>query len=344
MQRTTLLQHIRRQEKLTPGATGEFTSLLAEIMMASKIISQAVNSAGIGENILGLTGKINIQGEEVQKLDEFSDLTFTNIIGNSGTVCAITSEEREDPYIIPPEDDPGKYIFVMDPLDGSSNIDVNVSIGTIFSIYRKKSVRGTVTNEDILQKGEEQVAAGYIVYGSSTIFVYTSGQGVHGFTLDPSLGEFFLSHPNIKIPEQGSVYSANEGNWGIWDENQKNLVSYLKEDNPSSGRPYKLRYVGSLVADFHRTLLKGGLFMYPKDKNSPNGKLRFCFEAAPLAFIVENAGGKASTGNKRILDIVPKGIHDRLPLFIGSKNDVEMAETHLAANVNEGGWFKWLSG
>ncbi len=344
MERTTLLQHLRKQEKNNPEATGEFTSLMAEIMVASKIISLEVNSAGIGENILGLTGKINIQGEEVQKLDEFSDITFTTIMGKSKAVCAITSEEKENAYIVPSSDNPGKYIFMMDPLDGSSNIDVNVNIGTIFSVYRKKSTGDSVTEKDLLQKGGDQVAAGYIVYGSSTIFVYTSGQGVHGFTLDPSLGEFFLSHPDIKIPEKGSIYSVNEGNWGIWDENQKNLVSYLKEKDQKSGRPYKLRYIGSLVADFHRTLLKGGLFMYPKDTNSPKGKLRFCFEAAPLAFIVENAGGKASTGDKRVLDIKPEEIHERLPLFIGSKKDVEMAESHLASSVKKGGWFKWLSG
>ena len=344
MERTTLLQHIRRQEKVNPGATGEFTSLMAEIMVASKIISLEVNSAGIGENILGLTGKINVQGEEVQKLDEFSDLTFTTIIGKSETVCAITSEEKEDPYIVPPEDNPGKYIFMMDPLDGSSNIDVNVNIGTIFSIYRKKSEGDQVTDEDLLQKGDDQIAAGYIAYGSSTIFVYTTGHGVHGFTLDPALGEFFLSHPDLVIPEQGSTYSTNEGNWAVWDEAQKDLVSYLKEDASSSGRPYKLRYIGSLVADFHRTLLKGGLFMYPRDTKSPKGKLRFSFEAAPMAFLVENAGGKASTGKQRILDITPTGIHDRLPLFIGSKKDVELAEERLAATVKKGGWFKWLSG
>ncbi len=342
MQRTTLVQHLRQQEKTNPGATGEFTSLMNEIMVAGKIISLEVNSAGIGEDIFGLTGKINIQGEEVKKLDEFSDLTFTKIIGQSGTVCAITSEEREEALII--EDNPGKYIFMMDPLDGSSNIDVNVSIGTIFSIYRKKSLGDKITDEDLLQKGGEQVASGYIVYGSSTIFVYTTGQGAHGFTLDPTLGEFFLSHPDMVIPEQGSTYSTNEGNWGIWDEPQKDLVAYLKEDAPATGRPYKLRYIGSLVADFHRTLLKGGLFMYPKDTKSPNGKLRFSFEAAPLAFIVEQAGGKASTGNQRILDITPTGIHDRLPLFIGSKKDVELAEERLAATVKKGGWFKWLSG
>lgn len=342
MQRTTLVQHIRQQEKANPGATGEFTSLMNEIMVAGKIISLEVNSAGIGEDIFGLTGKINVQGEEVKKLDEFSDITFTKIIGQSGTVCAITSEEKEEPLII--EDNPGKYIFMMDPLDGSSNIDVNVSIGTIFSIYRKKSPGDEVTDEDILQKGEDQIAAGYIVYGSSTIFVYTTGQGVHGFTLDPALGEFFLSHPDLVIPEQGSTYSTNEGNWGIWSEPQKDLVSYLKEDAPATGRPYKLRYIGSLVADFHRTLLKGGLFMYPKDTKSPKGKLRFSFEAAPLAFIVEQAGGRASTGSQRILDITPTGIHDRLPLFIGSKKDVDLAEERLAAPVKKGGWLKWLSG
>ena len=344
MERTTLVQHIRRQEKATPGATGEFTSLMNEIMVAAKIISLEVNSAGIGEDIFGLTGKINIQGEEVKKLDEFSDITFTKIIGQSGAVCAITSEEKEKAFIISPENNPGKYIFMMDPLDGSSNIDVNVTIGTIFSIYRKKSPGDHVTDEDILQKGDEQIAAGYIAYGSSTIFVYTTGHGVHGFTLDPALGEFFLSHPNLVIPDQGSTYSINEGNWAVWDEPQKDLVSFLKEEAPDSGRPYKLRYIGSLVADFHRTLLKGGLFMYPGDTKNPEGKLRFSFEAAPLAFIVENAGGKASTGKQRILDITPIGIHDHLPLFIGSKKDVELAEQRLAATVKKGGWLKWLSG
>ena len=343
MERTTLVQYIRQQEKANPGATGEFSSLMNEIIVAAKIISLQVNSAGIGEDIFGLTGKINVQGEEVKKLDEISDITFTKIIGQSGTVCAITSEEKEEPFI-PAKDNRGKYIFMMDPLDGSSNIDVNVNIGTIFSIYRKKSLGDSVTDKDLMQKGEDQIAAGYIVYGSSTIFVYTSGQGVHGFTLDPTLGEFFLSHPDLVIPEQGSTYSINEGNWVIWDESQKDLVAYLKEDDSSTGRPYKLRYIGSLVADFHRTLLKGGLFMYPKDTKSPKGKLRFSFEAAPLAFIVEQAGGKASTGIQRILDITPTGIHDRLPLFIGSKKDVEMAEERLAATVKKNSWFKWLSG
>lgn len=335
MERTTLVQHVRQEEKITPGATGEFTSLMNEIMVASKVVSLEVNRAGIGEDVLGLTGKINVQGEEVQKLDEFADMTFTKVIGQSGTVCAITSEELEYPVIIPPERKPGKYIFMMDPLDGSSNIDVNVGIGTIFSVYRKKSKGEKVTDEDLLQKGDQQVAAGYIMYGSSTMFVYTSGRGVHGFTLDPSLGEFFLSHPNIKIPQQGSTYSINEGNTENWCEEQKNFIAHLKEKHTPSGRPYALRYIGTLVSDFHRTLLKGGIFMYPKDKKNLNGKLRFAFEAAPLGFIVQDAGGRASNGEKNILDIVPTEIHQRVPLYIGSENDIALAEKHLVSRCDE---------
>jgi fructose-1,6-bisphosphatase I len=335
MERTTLVQHVRQEEKITPGATGEFTSLMNEIMVASKIVSLEVNKAGIGEDIMGLTGKINVQGEEVQKLDEFADMTFTKIIGQSGTVCAITSEELEYPVIIPPERKPGKYIFMMDPLDGSSNIDVNVGIGTIFSVYRKKSTGEKVTDEDLLQKGDQQVAAGYIMYGSSTMFVYTSGRGVHGFTLDPSLGEFFLSHPDIKIPQQGSTYSINEGNTENWCEEQRNFIAHLKEKDTTTGRPYALRYIGTLVSDFHRTLLKGGIFMYPKDKKNLNGKLRFAFEAAPLGYIVQQAGGRASNGEKNILDLVPTEIHERVPLYIGSENDIKLAEKHLASRCDE---------
>jgi fructose-1,6-bisphosphatase I len=331
MQRTTLVQHVRQQERMTPNATGEFTSLMNEIMVAAKIVSLEVNKAGIGEDILGLTGKINVQGEEVQKLDEFADMTFIKIIGQSETVCAITSEELEYPVIIPPERNPGKYIFMMDPLDGSSNIDVNVGIGTIFSIYKKKTPGDKVTDEDLLQKGDQQIASGYIMYGSSTMFVYTSGKGVYGFTLDPSLGEFFLSHPNIKIPKQGSTYSINEGNTEIWCDEQKKLINHLKEKDTATKRPYRLRYIGTLVSDFHRTILKGGIFMYPGDKNNQNGKLRFAFEAAPLAFIIADAGGRASTGEKNILDIIPTDIHQRVPLYIGSTQDVALAEKHLSA-------------
>ena len=327
MEQTTLVQHLQHQQKFL-GATGEFTRLMNEILVAAKIISLEVNKAGIGGDILGVTGNINVYGEEVQKLDEFANATFVNIMGKSGTVCAITSEEMEDPVIIP-EDKSGKYIFMMDPLDGSSNIDVNVSIGTIFSIYRKKSPGNSVTKSDLLQKGGDQVAGGYVVYGSSTMFVYSSGSGVHGFTLDPSIGEFFLSHPNMKIPTQGNIYSVNEGNQLIWENKQINLVSYFKELDKETNRPYKARYIGSMVSDFHRTLLKGGIFMYPKDNKNPNGKLRFLFEASPLAFVIENAGGHASTGEERILDIVPSDIHQCVPLYIGSRRDVKTAESFL---------------
>ncbi|KMP12572.1 fructose 1,6-bisphosphatase [Candidatus Nitromaritima sp. SCGC AAA799-C22] len=328
MEQTTLVQHIQKQEKKFLGATGEFTSLMNEILVAAKIISLEVNKAGIGGDILGVTGNTNVHGDEVQKLDELANETFLNIIGKSGTVCAITSEEMEEPVTIPP-DQAGKYVFMMDPLDGSSNIDVNVSIGTIFSIYRKKSSGAKITDEDLLQKGADQVAGGYVLYGSSTMFVYSSGHGTHGFTLDPTLGEFFLSHPDIKIPERGTIYSVNEGNTVNWSGKQKNLVSYLKEKDCASGRPYKARYIGSLVSDFHRTLLKGGIFMYPADSKNQNGKLRFAFEAGPVAFLVENAGGRASTGTERILDITPTSIHQCVPLYIGSRFDVETAEEYL---------------
>lgn len=333
MERTTLVQHIRHQERKFRGATGEFTSLMNEILVAAKIISSEVNKAGVGEDILGLTGETNIQGEEVQKLDEYANNTFVKIIGQSGTVCAITSEECEKPIKMPATSDGGKYIFTMDPLDGSSNIDVNINIGTIFSIYRKKNKGKRVTAEDLLQRGDRQVAAGYVIYGTSTMFVYAAGQGgVHGFTLDPGLGEFFLSHPDIKIPEQGLTYSVNEGNTSRWDARQRKVVEYFKQEDKKTNRPYGLRYIGSLVADFHRTLLKGGIFMYPGDTKNPNGKLRLSFEAAPLAFIVESAGGLASTGKQRILDITPAEIHQRVPLYIGSKNDVETAEKILAGS------------
>jgi fructose-1,6-bisphosphatase I len=327
MKQTTLVQHLQHQQKLL-GATGEFTTLMNEILVAAKIISLEVNKAGIGGDMLGVTGNINVHGEEVQKLDEFANSTFANIVEKSGTVCAITSEEMEEPVIVP-EEKAGKYIFMMDPLDGSSNIDVNVSIGTIFSIYQKKSPGIPVTKDDLLQKGADQIAGGYILYGSSTMFIYSSGNGVHGFTLDPSIGEFFLSHPDMKIPTQGNIYSVNEGNQIIWDDKQVNVVNYFKEFDVTTKRPYKGRYVGSMVSDFHRTLLKGGIFMYPKDNKNPNGKLRFSFEASPLAFIVENAGGRASTGKERILDIVPSDIHQCVPLYIGSCADVKIAESFL---------------
>ena len=328
MKQTTVVQHVQQQGGKILGATGELACLINGILVGAKIIALEINKAGIGGDILGATGTRNVYGEAVQKLDDLANSTFLSIISKSGTVCAITSEEMENPVIIPPEQ-AGKYVFMMDPLDGSSNIDVNVSTGTIFSIYRKKSLGDTVTDQDLLQKGTDQVAAGYVVYGSSTMFVYSSGHGVHGFTLDPSLGEFILSHPDIRIPERGNIYSINEGNTENWEDKQKKFVSYLKKMDKASGRPYKARYVGSFVSDFHRNLLKGGIFMYPSDAKNPSGKLRFEFEAGPMAFIAENAGGRASTGRERILDIAPTNIHQCVPLYIGSRFDVEAAEEFL---------------
>lgn len=327
----TLIQHIRLEQKAHASATGEFSGLLNEILVAGKIISREVNTAGLeADRVLGVAGSTNVHGESVQKLDVYSNNTFVSLLQRCGFLSIMGSEENEDPIPIPENFGTGKYVLLMDPLDGSSNIDVNVSIGTIFSIYKKISAGKSGSVEDLLQPGSRQVAAGYIIYGSSTVFVYTAGNGVHGFTLDPSVGEFLLSHPNIKIPSKGSIYSVNEGNYNLWSEEQKKYVDYLREEDKASKRPYKARYIGSLVADIHRTLLKGGIFMYPADKKSPNGKLRLGYECAPMAFITEQAGGKASTGKERIMDITPSKLHQRIPLYIGSTEDVEMAEKFLA--------------
>ncbi len=328
---STLSQCIRESEKEFSQATGSYTGLMNEILVAAKIISQEVNKAGLSAiNILEQTDNINVQGEVQQKLDVFANSSLKNILKRSPYLCAIISEEDEKPTTIPGKATKGNYILSMDPLDGSSNIDVNVSIGTIFAIYRKLSPGTEVTKEDFLQKGENLVGAGYVIYGSSTVFVYSTGNGVHGFTLDPGLGEFLLSYPNMKIPSRGSIYSINEGNYNLWSDQQKKCVEYLKEKDEATNRPYKARYIGSLVADFHRTMLKGGIFMYPPDSKALNGKLRLLYEAIPLAYIVENAGGKASNGFQRILEIQPDAIHQRVPLFIGSKENVELAEKFLS--------------
>jgi len=315
---TTVQQHILDQERLYPSATGDFTALLTSLTVAAKIISREVNKAGLAK-IIGETGETNIQGEKVQKLDEFSQDTITRTMGHSGHVCVMASEESEDIIPIPDGGTHGKYVLMFDPLDGSSNIDVNASIGTIFSVHRKISKgNGDGSLEDCLQKGTDQLAAGYFIYGSSTMMVYTTGQGVHGFTLDPSLGEFLLSHENIRTAPRGKIYSINEGNASQWDTGTRKYIDHVKSVDKADGRPYSLRYIGSLVADFHRNLLKGGIFLYP----GPKGKLRLLYEAAPLAMIVEQAGGAATTGDKRILDIEPTSLHQRVPLIIGSEKDV----------------------
>ena len=324
----TIERHILEQQRCFPKATGGFTNLLYDIALAAKIISREVSKAGLAE-ILGLAGEENVQGEQVMKLDVFANEMLIRMNDHTGRLCAMASEENPDVIPIPERFPCGKYVLVFDPLDGSANIDLNVSVGTIFSIHRKVSDGQRGTLEDFLQSGYKQVAAGYIVYGSSTMMVYTTGQGVHGFTLDPSVGEFLLSHPNIQIPPRGKYYSTNEGNYHYWSEGVRRYVDYLKVSDEATGRPYSGRYIGTLVADFHRNLLAGGIFMYPaatKDPQKPHGKLRLLYEAAPLAFIVEQAGGRASDGTQDILQIQPESLHQRVPLFIGSREDVDEAE------------------
>lgn len=329
----TVTEHILERQRENPEATGAFTRLLSELIVAAKIISREVNRAGISD-ILGYTGRMNVQGEEVQKLDEFAHRTIIQRMVPTGHLCVIASEEDADIIEIPPRYPKGNYVLVLDPLDGSSNIDVNVSIGTIFSIHRKISSDENGTLSDILQPGYKQVAAGYFIYGSSTMMVYTTGHGVHGFTLIPEIGEFLLSHENIKIPERGRIFSVNESYYNYWGDGVRRLVDYFK--SPQTKPAYTARYVGSLVADFHRNLLKGGIFMYPadtKDPKKPRGKLRLLCEASPLAFVVREAGGYASNGEKPILEIEPEELHQRVPLFIGSKQDVELAEKYVQGKV-----------
>lgn len=308
-------------------ASGRFTRLLTELILSAKIIDREVSKAGLLD-VLGATGEVNIQGEVVQKLDDFANQVIIRRMERAGVLCAMVSEENADFIGIPRQYPIGDYILIFDPLDGSANIDANVSIGTIFSIYRRTSFdQNAVTVGDLLQKGSMQVAAGYIIYGSSTMMVYTAGNGVHGFTLDPSVGEFLLSHPDIKIPERGRIYSVNEGYFSYWDEPTRNIVNYFKSNDSATGRPYSSRYIGSLVSDFHRNLIYGGIFMYPadsRDLRKPSGKLRLMCEAAPMAMIAEQAGGLATDGKQRILDIEPQELHQRVPLFIGSKSDVEV--------------------
>ena len=310
-----------------PFATGELSRILSDIAVASKIVSRDVRKAGLVDHILGAQGNTNVQGEEQQKLDVIADQQFIKAFENGGEICGIASEENDDFVAFDSETAKnGKYIVLFDPLDGSSNIDVNVSIGTIFSIYRRVSEIGTLaTLDDMLQKGHEQVAAGYVLYGSSTMLVYTTGRGVNGFTLDPSIGEFCLSHPNMKMPESGRLYAMNEGNINICEKGIQEYVAYCQSYANDKGAPYSGRYIGSLVADFHRNMIKGGIYIYPGTTASPEGKLRLLYECNPLAFIAEQAGGLATTGRERILNIEPTKLHQRVPFFVGSKNMVEKA-------------------
>ncbi len=308
------------------AATGEFSRLMHDIALAAKIVNREVNMAGLVD-ILGNAGQENIQGEEVKKLDLYANDTFIHTL-RRGAECAAIASEEDDDIVAFEENSDSKYIVAMDPLDGSSNIDVNVSIGTIFSIY-KRTRTGKVQREEFFRPGTEQIAAGYVIYGSSAMLVYTTGNGVNGFTLDPGIGTFYLSHPNIKTKEEGSIYSTNEGNMAIAQEGVKAYVDYCKEIDQATNRPYSARYIGSLVADFHRNLLKGGIYIYPATSKAPNGKLRLLYEGNPMAFIAEQAGGKASDGKQRIMEIVPRELHQRCPLYIGSSKMVDHALSYL---------------
>jgi fructose-1,6-bisphosphatase I len=337
---TTIERHIDQTQRRFPEARGAFSRLLNDIAFAAKVISNHVNRAGLID-ILGETGDRNVQGERVKKLDRYADETIVRIVAEGGQVCLMGSEERAGPIELRPHQKPGPYVLVFDPLDGSSNIDVNVSIGTIFSVFRRLTPdRAPSDVRDLLQPGFRQVAAGYVIYGSSTMLVYTAGMGVHGFTLDPAVGEFLLSHEDIRIPHRACVYSVNEGNAPHWDPPTRELVDILKFGTEER-KGLTARYIGSLVADFHRNLLHGGIFLYPalarRAGEPPRPKLRLLYEAAPLAYVVEQAGGYASDGVGPILRREPSDLHERVPLIIGSFDDVHFAEDHLRRATEAGG-------
>jgi fructose-1,6-bisphosphatase I len=328
----TLGEFIIDNQKDFPYASGELSQLLSSIRLASKIVAREIRKAGLTD-ILGTNGVENVQGETQMKLDDLANDIFIRALKARGIICGLASEEMEN-YIVFDEEKhaDSKYVVLMDPLDGSSNIDVNVSVGTIFSIFHRITPKGTPAKpEDFLQPGNKQVAAGYVVYGSSTMLVYSTGKGVNGFTLEPTLGTFQLSHPNMKIPEDGKIYSVNTGNYLKFNEGVKDYITYCQEVDEATRRPYTGRYIGSLVSDFHRNLLKGGIYFYPEGTNAPNGKLRLTYECNPLAFLAEQAGGMATDGKNRILDIVPAELHQRAPFFVGSTNMVKKAMEFIAA-------------
>jgi len=326
----TLGRHIIEEQSKYAGATGELSKLLHDLSLAAKVISLEVNKAGLVD-IIGYTGDNNVHGEQVKKLDMLAHDMLIKAMDHGGHLCVMASEEEEDIIQIPHKFNIGKYVLLFDPLDGSSNIDANISIGTIFSIYRRVSKGdGPGTMDDCLQPGINQVAAGYVVYGSSTMLVYTAGSGVHGFTLDPAFGEFLLSHPNIQTPRKSKIYSINEGNYLYWHPGLKKYIKYCQEIDNETMRPYTSRYIGSLVSDFHRNLLKGGVFLYPENEKAPKGKLRLVYECNPIAFIAIQAGGRASDGYRSILEIKPTTLHQRSPFYAGSDNMVKKIEEYLS--------------
>ncbi len=326
----TLGQFILEKQADFPYAKGELSRLLRDIGIAAKIVNREVNKAGLAD-ILGEAGTTNVQGEGQKKLDVYANEQFISALKHGGECCIVASEENDEHIPIESEvSKDAKYIVAMDPLDGSSNIDVNVAVGTIFSIYHRKSTKGKATIDDVLQQGTEQVAAGYVIYGSSTMLVYTTGKGVNGFTLDPSIGEFCLSHPDMKIPKDGFIYSINEGYYSHFPDGVKKYIKYCQVEDTKTNRPYTSRYIGSMVADVHRNLIKGGIFIYPVTASAPNGKLRLVYECNPMAFIIEQAGGKASNGYDRILELEVKELHQRSAIFIGSENMVHKAEAMMS--------------
>ena len=320
----SLGEFIIEKQSEYPQAKGSLSSILSAIRLAAKVLHRDINKAGLVSNILGDAGTENVQGEQQMKLDVFAHATIESALFSRDDIAGFASEEKD--HFIAFDTERGrnaKYLILTDPLDGSSNVDVNVAVGTIFSIYRRLTPIGTpVTREDFLQPGDKQIAAGYVVYGSSTMMVYTTGNGVNGFTYDPSLGMFLLSHENLAIPENGAIYSVNEGGYVKFPQGVKKYIKYCQETDPASNRPYKSRYIGSLVADFHRNMLKGGVYLYPQGSNYPNGKLRLLYECNPMAFLAEQAGGRASDGKRRILAIEPETLHQRTPFLVGSKNMV----------------------
>ncbi|MDC0611282.1 class 1 fructose-bisphosphatase [Vibrio sp.] len=326
----TLGEFIVEKQADFPHASGELSSLLSSIRLAAKIVNREINKAGLVD-ITGAAGKENIQGEVQQKLDIYANEKFKSALEARDQVCGVASEEEDQAVIFKKQlNKNAKYVVLMDPLDGSTNIDVNVSVGTIFSIYRRVSPIGTPpTEEDFLQPGNKQVAAGYVIYGSSTMLVYTTGNGVNGFTYDPSLGTFLLSHENMMIPKDGRIYSINEGNYIRFPQGVKKYIKYCQENVPEDNRPYTSRYIGSLVSDFHRNLLKGGIYLYPSNLTYPQGKLRLLYECNPMGFLMEQAGGLATDGHQRIMDIEPTELHQRVPFFVGSVNMVEKLQEFL---------------
>lgn len=329
----TLGEFIIKRQQDFPYAKGQLTRMFNAITLASKVMNSQINKAGLVDELMGKVGTENIQGEEQKKLDVYANQIFIKALKARNEVCGIASEEEDDVIIFDNESAVnGKYIVSMDPIDGSSNIEVNVSIGTVFAIYRRISPIGRpATIEDFLQTGRQQVVAGYVIYGSSTMLVFTTGNGVNGFTYDPAIGVFYLSHPNMKIPEDGNIYSINEGNYAYFSDNMKAYVDYCKTIDKPTNRPYSGRYIGSMIADLHRNFLKGGIYMYPNSQKAPNGKLRILYECNPMAFLIEQAGGKATDGKQNILDIKPTSIHQRTPFYGGSANMVDKLQEILTS-------------